>query len=87
VINATSVGLKAGDAPPIDIAKVPGQPRVYDMIYNPPETALLRAATSRGLRTANGLSMLVHQGVRALEIWSNQSVNAAIMRGAITPPA
>jgi shikimate dehydrogenase len=85
VINATSVGLKAGDAPPIDIAKLPGQPRVYDMIYNPPLTALMSAAASRGLRTANGLSMLVHQGARALEIWSGQQVSSAIMRGAIAP--
>jgi shikimate dehydrogenase len=87
VINATSVGLKAGDAPPIEIAKLPGQPRVYDMIYNPPQTALMSAATSRGLRAANGLSMLVHQGARALEIWTEQIVDAAVMRRAITPPA
>ncbi len=87
VINATSVGLKAGDAPPIDIAKVPGQPRVYDMIYNPPQTALMSSATSRGLRAANGLSMLVHQGARSLELWTDQTVNAAIMRTAIATPA
>jgi len=85
VINATSVGLKPGDPAPIDLTTLPGQPRVYDMIYNPPETPLLRAASARGLRAANGLSMLVHQGARALEIWSGQSVNAAIMRAAIAP--
>jgi shikimate dehydrogenase len=82
VINATSVGLKTDDQPPIDLSKVPGQPRVYDMIYNPPETPLLRAAKARGLRAANGLTMLVHQGARALEIWSERPVAAAIMHAA-----
>jgi shikimate dehydrogenase len=82
VINATSSGLKPGDAPPIDLAALPGEPRIYDMIYNPPETPLLRAARARGCRAANGLSMLVHQGVRALEIWSGASVSAPVMRAA-----
>ena len=40
------------------------------MIYNPPVTPLLRAATRLGIPHANGLSMLVHQGAKALEIWS-----------------
>ncbi len=83
VINATSVGLKPADPAPMDLSPLPGQPRIYDMIYNPPDTPLLRAATARGLRAANGLSMLVHQGARALEIWSEQAVNAAVMRAAI----
>lgn len=82
VINATSVGLKVEDQPPIDLSKVPGQPRIYDMIYNPPETPLLRAAKARHLRAANGITMLVHQGARALEIWSDRPVNAAIMQAA-----
>jgi shikimate dehydrogenase len=43
---------------------------VFDMIYNPPITGLLRAAAALGLPTSNGLGMLVHQGAKALEIWS-----------------
>lgn len=82
VINATSAGLKAGDPPPIELSKLRGQPRIYDMIYNPPETPLIRAATSLKLRVANGLTMLVHQGARALELWTGQTVNAAIMHQA-----
>ena len=85
VINATSAGLKADDPPPIELSKVPGQPRVLDIIYNPPETPLLRAAKARGLRAANGLTMLVHQGARALEIWSERPISAAIMRSALPP--
>lgn len=82
VINATSSGLKPGDAPPIDVWRLPGRPCIYDMIYNPPVTPLLAAATARGLRAANGLSMLVHQGARALELWTEQPAPVAVMQRA-----
>ncbi len=70
VINATSAGLRATDAAPIDLALLPRPAAVLDMIYNPPRTPLLRQAESLGIPCANGLSMLVHQGAKSLEIWS-----------------
>jgi shikimate dehydrogenase len=70
VINATSLGLRAGDAAPIDLARLPRPAGVYDMIYNPANTPLLRQAAALGVPHANGLSMLVHQGAKSLEIWS-----------------
>jgi shikimate dehydrogenase len=70
VINATSSGLHETDSAPIDLALLPQPAAVFDMIYNPPETPLLRHAAALGLPRANGLSMLVHQGAKALEIWS-----------------
>jgi shikimate dehydrogenase len=70
VINATSAGLRDTDPMPIDLALLPKPAAVFDMIYNPPQTALLRRAAELGLPHANGLSMLVHQGAKALEIWS-----------------
>lgn len=79
LINATSLGLKAGDASPFDLSLLPDGWKVYDMIYNPAKTVLLQEAASRGLATANGLSMLVHQGVRSLEIWSHAKVDAHAM--------
>lgn len=82
IINATSAGLKVDDPPPIELSALSGQPRIYDMIYNPPETPLLRQAAARGLRAANGLSMLVHQGARALEIWTGASINTSVMHTA-----
>ena len=82
VINATSAGLKPSDPPPIDLAALPTPRAVYDMIYNPAETPLLAAARARGLPAANGLSMLVHQGARALEIWSGRAVPVDAMRAA-----
>jgi shikimate dehydrogenase len=61
VINATSAGLKPTDPQPIDLSTLRGTPKVFDMIYNPPESALLRSARSRGFVFANGFSMLIYQ--------------------------
>jgi shikimate dehydrogenase len=82
LINATSAGLRSSDEPPLDLAAIPSPTAVYDMIYNPPETRLLAAARGRSIRAANGLSMLVHQGARALEIWSQAVVPVAAMQSA-----
>lgn len=70
VINATSAGLRDTDEPPVDLTALPNVAAVYDMIYNPPQTTLLRQADFLGLPHANGLSMLVHQGAKSLEHWS-----------------
>jgi shikimate dehydrogenase len=70
VINATSAGLRPDDAAPIDLTALPNVGAVFDMIYNPPQTRLLRQADFLGLPHANGLAMLVHQGAKSLEIWS-----------------
>jgi shikimate dehydrogenase len=82
VINATSAGLRPADPLPISLAALPAPRAVYDMIYNPAETALLAAARAAGLPAANGLSMLVHQGARALEHWTGAAVPVDAMRQA-----
>jgi len=83
VINATSAGLHAEDPLPIDITRLPRPAGVYDMIYNPAQTKLLHAAANVGIPTANGLSMLIHQGARALEIWSEAEVPVDAMTAAV----
>lgn len=82
VINATTLGLHPGDPAPFDLARLSRPAGVYDMIYNPPQTALLRQAERLGVPRASGLSMLVHQGARALEIWSRAEVPVVAMRQA-----
>jgi shikimate dehydrogenase len=88
LINATSSGLRSGDAPPADLAVLPRPGCVFEMIYNPPRTPLLAQAEALGLPCANGLSMLVHQGARALEIWTGMpaSKTAPDMRAAVAAP-
>ncbi len=85
VLNATSLGLKAEDPAPIDPKWLQvHKPRyVYDMIYRPAETPLLRFAKSLGCKTANGIGMLLYQGAKALELWSSKPVPIAAMREAL----
>jgi shikimate dehydrogenase len=84
VINATSAGLRAEDSVPADLSTLPGIAAVFDMVYNPPSTRLLEQARALGLPCANGLGMLVHQGAKALEIWTGvpASETAPTMRAA-----
>lgn len=83
VINATSAGLKPTDPLPVDLTAFPRPRAVFDMIYNPSETGLLAQARALGIPAANGLGMLVHQGARALEIWSDAAVPVDAMRTAV----
>jgi shikimate dehydrogenase len=85
VLNATSLGLKPGDPSSLDETQFSLRQAgaVYDMIYNPAETALLRAAKAAGCRAANGLGMLLHQGARAFEIWTGKPAPLAVMRRAL----
>jgi shikimate dehydrogenase len=82
VINATSLGLKPDDAAPVDLQRVPAPRCVFDMIYRPVQTALLRDAAQRGIAQANGLGMLVHQGARSLSLWTGATVPVAVMQAA-----
>ena len=85
VLNATSLGLKPNDPAPFDERQfsLRQSGAVYDMIYRPAETALLKAAKTVGCRTANGLGMLLYQGAKALELWTGQTPPVDIMRRAL----
>lgn len=87
VINATAMGMKRSDAPLVPAALLRPDLVVYDMIYRPPLTRLLEDAQAAGARTANGLSMLLHQGALSLEIWSNRSAPLEAMRSALARAA
>ena len=84
-VNATSLGLRPADVMPFDpdLFSLGRTGAVYDMIYRPAETPLLKAAAAAGCKTANGLGMLLYQGARALEIWSNRPAPVAVMRAAL----
>ena len=85
LINGTSLGLKDGDSLPVDLSRISlsSVGAVYDMIYQPAETPLLRAAKAVGCKVSNGLGMLVYQGAKALEIWSEREAPVAAMRLAL----
>jgi shikimate dehydrogenase len=69
LVNTTSLGMKGQPPLEIDVARLPPHAVVVDNVYVPLETPLLAAARAQGLRTADGLGMLLHQAVRGFELW------------------
>lgn len=69
VVNTTSLGMKGQPPLPLEVSALRADATVADLVYVPLETALLKAAKARGLRTADGLGMLLHQAVRGFELW------------------
>ena len=72
LVNTTSLGMHGQPALDVDLNLLPAQAIVADLVYVPLETALLKAARARGLKTADGLGMLLHQAVRGFELWFGQ---------------
>ena len=85
MINSTSLGLRSDDPLPLDQSQFPLRKArgVFDMIYRPAETPLLQLAKAAGCRVANGLSMLLYQGTKALQIWSGRAAPEEVMRKAL----
>jgi shikimate dehydrogenase len=83
LVNSTSVGLSRGDPPLFDYCLLPSRLLVYDLIYDPELTPLLRAAQERGCSTFNGLGMLVYQGALSFEIWTQRPPPVEKMREAV----
>nr|WP_099867048.1 shikimate dehydrogenase [Pararhizobium haloflavum] len=68
-VNTSSLGMDGNDAPPIDFTTMAGDAVVTDIVYAPLHTPFLRWATAAGLRTVDGLGMLLHQAVPGFERW------------------
>jgi shikimate dehydrogenase len=85
VIHATSVGLypDVDGLPDIDLSTLRPSMVVADGIHNPPRTRLIRAAESIGCKTADGLGMLVNQGIIGIKYWTGIDADAAVMRQAL----
>jgi shikimate dehydrogenase len=72
LVNTTSLGMHGQQALEIDVDMLPSDAVVADLVYVPLETPLLSAARARGLNTADGLGMLLHQAVHGFELWFGQ---------------
>lgn len=72
LVNATSLGMHGQPSLAIDVGLLPRHAVVADLVYVPLQTPLLSAAQARGLQTADGLGMLLHQAVRGFELWFGQ---------------
>ena len=85
LVNSTPIGMrgKAMGTSPIDEAvlkTLPENSAVYDIVYNPLKTELLRLAQKNGYKTITGLDMFVHQGAKAFEIWTGKQAKPEIMK-------
>ena len=69
LVNTTSLGMHGQPSLDVDVARLPQAAVVADLVYVPLVTPLLAAAKARGLKTADGLGMLLHQAVRGFELW------------------
>ena len=80
LVNATSLGLypNVDWMPDVDLSRA--RCLVADAVFNPPVTKFLAAAQARGLRTLDGLTMLVYQGVIGFEMWTGAKANEGVMK-------
>ncbi len=69
LVNTTSLGMKGQPPLDLDLGALPDHAVVCDVVYVPLETPLLKAAKARGLKTVDGLGMLLHQAVPGFERW------------------
>lgn len=84
VINATSIGLGDDQARvPLAIGSLTPGMVVADVIFNPPDTKLMRDARAAGCKTLDGLGMLVNQAVIGFKIWTGVDPDAELMRDAL----
>ena len=88
LVNSTPIGMrgKAMDMSPIDegvLKTLPENATVYDIVYNPLKTELLKMAKKNGYNTITGLDMFVNQGAKAFEIWTGHKAKPEVMKIAV----
>jgi shikimate dehydrogenase len=82
IINATSVGQHDSNVP-YNMDKLKKGAAVYDIIYNPARTALLKLAKRKGARIFNGLDMLIYQGMHSFKLWTGKKSDYAAIKKAL----
>ena len=86
IINCTSVGMAPDTTGcPIDPALLEPRHAVYDIVYQPRETVLLREARNKGCPTVEGIGMLVHQGAASFRTWFGRDPDTGTMFNALGP--
>ena len=74
IVNSTTLGMVGQPTLDIDLSAAASDSVVYDIVYKPLQTDLIKKSKARGLRTVDGLGMLVHQGAAAFKLWFNKDV-------------
>jgi shikimate dehydrogenase len=82
LVNCTPVGVAKSDTEaksPIDAALIRKELTVYDLVYNPVETALVKDARARGAKAYGGLGMLVYQAAESFRLWTGRDADTKAM--------
>ena len=82
IVNCTSLGMWHSPQEaitPLRAEHIPQEALAYDLVYNPPETPFILEAKRAGARTMGGLTMLVHQGVASLKLWTGRDAPVEVM--------
>lgn len=85
LVNSTPIGMKsvaANESPVFDVylETMKKDAVVYDIVYNPLKTVLLKQAENLGINTISGLDMLIYQAARAFEIWTGKTPDTNVMK-------
>ena len=75
IINATSLGLKNGDDFEFNFDNIRDNLIYIDTIYNPLETKMIKDLKSKGIKTFNGLDMLIYQALESIDIWFRKKLS------------
>ncbi len=88
IVNTTPLGMipHVDASPWPDGLPFPLEALVYDLVYSPPQTKLMRDAAAAGCRTSNGLGMLIHQGLQAFQLWTGVEVDVRVVKQALFTP-
>ncbi|WP_419920519.1 shikimate dehydrogenase [Candidatus Poriferisodalis sp.] len=83
VVNATSLGMSAGDPLPLEASLLTEGQVVVDLIYQPERTPLLEAAAAAGATTLNGVGMLLFQAAEQFRMWTGHEAPVDVMASAV----
>jgi len=80
LVNATPLGMKKTDPLPVNPKILHKKLAIYDLVYNPSPTKLVKEAKKRKAKAANGLGMLLYQGAEAFKLWTGKAAPVGVMR-------
>jgi len=83
IVNSTSAGMSGEGAVELPLEALKKNAVIYDLVYKPPETALVKESRERGHKASGGLSMLLYQGAKSFEIWTGKEAPVDVMKKAL----
>ncbi|MCH7949048.1 MAG: shikimate dehydrogenase [Candidatus Dadabacteria bacterium] len=83
LVNASPAGMDGVGSLDIPLTSLNKNAVVYDLVYKPPDTNLLKEAKQLGHKASGGLSMLLYQGAESFEIWTGENAPVEIMKKAL----